>query len=134
MNHLSRRDALALLAALPVLARADEPAGLRLSTFSAEVTPPPGHPCMGGGIAPVTAIDDPLFAIGFVLRGAGKPLVYVAVDWCEIRNDAYDRWRSVVAEAVGTEPGRVLVSALHQHDAPIADLAAQKLLDEHHPK
>src|SRR6266545_1579478 len=101
----------------------------RLATFSADVTPPRGHPLMGGGIAPAKAIDDPLFAHGFVLLGAGEPIVLVAVDWCEIRNDAYDRWRAVVAEAAGTSPQRVLVTSLHQHDAPIADLEAQRLLD-----
>src|SRR5262245_54317422 len=85
---------------------------------------------MGGGIAPVAKIDDPLFAIGLVLQGAGKPIVYVAVDWCEIRNDAYEQWRETIARAVGTEPVRVLVSCLHQHDAPISDLAAEKLLRE----
>src|SRR5262245_19015594 len=86
---------------------------------------------MGGGIAPVARIEDPLFAIGLILQGAGKPIVYVAVDWCEIRNDAYDRWRTAIAEAVGTEPVRVLVSCLHQHDAPSADLKTEKLLQEH---
>src|SRR5262245_28220058 len=89
---------------------------------------------MGGGIAPVAKIDDPLFAIGLVLQGAGKPIVYVAVDWCEIRNDAYEQWRETIARAVGTEPVRVLVSCLHQHDAPISDLAAEKLLREHGAK
>src|SRR5262245_58455328 len=86
---------------------------------------------MGGGIKPASKIEDPLFALGFVLRGAGKPIVYVAVDWCEIRNDAYDTWRNKIAEAAGTEPARVLVSALHQHDAPVADLTAQSLLEQY---
>lgn len=131
---LSRREALAAIAAIPVLAiRAAEPK-YTIGTFNAEVTPPIGHPCMGGGIAPVKQIDDPLFANGFILQGTGKPIVYVAVDWCEIRNDAYDRWRDVIAEAVDTERVRVLVSALHQHDAPIADLTAQKLLEENKAK
>jgi hypothetical protein len=103
----------------------------RLAIFSADVTPPIGHPCMGGGVAPVKKIDDPLFANGFVLLGAGKPIVVVAVDWCELRNDAYERWRSALAEAAGTDRVRVLVSCLHQHDAPIADLEAQRLLDKH---
>lgn len=85
---------------------------------------------MGGGIQPVKRIDDPLFAHGFVLMGAGKPVVVVAIDWCEIRNDAYERWREVLAEAAKTDKERVLVSALHQHDAPIADLEAQRLLDK----
>lgn len=101
----------------------------RLATFSADVTPPIGHPCMGGGIRPVEKIGDPLFAHGFVLLSDAKPIVVCAVDWCEIRNDAYERWRTVLAEAAKTDKERVLVSALHQHDAPIADLEAQRLLE-----
>ena len=108
---------------------AADKAPYRLATFAADVTPPLGHALMGGGIAPAKKIDDPLSAHGFVLLGAGKPLVVVAVDWCEIRNDAYDRWREVLAQAANTTPQRVLVMALHQHDAPIADLEAQRFLD-----
>jgi len=103
----------------------------RLATFSADVTPPLGHALMGGGIAPAKKVDDPLFAHGWVLLGAGKPIVFVAIDWCEIRNDAYERWRGVLAEAAGTTPERVMVACLHQHDAPIADLEAQRFLDRH---
>ena len=73
---------------------------------------------MGGGIAPAREVVDPLFARGFVLLGAGRPVVLAAIDWCEIRNDAFDRWRTALAEAAGTEPRRVLVTSLHQHDAP----------------
>ena len=65
-----------------------------------------------------------------MLLGAGRPVVLAAIDWCEIRNDAYDRWREVLAEAAGTEPRRVMVTSLHQHDTPIADLTAQRLLDQ----
>src|SRR5690348_12629744 len=136
-NPLSRRQALATAAAWlgatlagSTRAAPAEPS-LRLATFTAEVTPPIGHPCMGGGIAPAKEIVDPLFANGFVLLGEGKPVVLVAVDWCEIRNDAYERWRGAVAEAAGTTPERVLVCCLHQHDAPVADLEAQRLLQKH---
>jgi hypothetical protein len=104
---------------------------LRLATFVAEVTPPVGHPCMGGGIAPVKEIIDPLFVHGFALLGLGKPIVLAAVDWCEIRNDAHQRWRNALAEAAGTTPERVLVTCLHQHDAPVADLEAESLLRQH---
>jgi len=112
---------------------AAEPArpAYQIATFSADVTPPLGHACMGGGIAPVKKIDDPLFAHGWVLLGTGKPVVFVAVDWCEIRNDAYQRWRTVLADAADTRPERVLVACLHQHDAPVADLEAQRFLDRH---
>src|SRR5207249_7366475 len=103
-----------------------------LGTFTAEVTPPLGHPLMGGGILPAKEIVDPLYAIGLVLLGAGKPIVLVSVDWCEIRNDAFERWRSVLAEAAGTDSQRVLVNCIHQHDAPIADLDAERTLKTHH--
>src|SRR3954464_12451042 len=106
MPSLSRRAFLAAAAA-PVLAQAAPPR-LTVATFREEVTPPVGHACMGGGISPVKTVADPLFAHGLILWGAGKPVVLVAVDWCEIRNDAHDRWREAVAEAVGTEPGRVM--------------------------
>lgn len=126
MLPLSRRAFLAVAAA-PALAHAGPPK-LTVSTFTEDVTPPVGHACMGGGIAPVKEVVDPLFANGFVLDGAGDPIAVVAVDWCEIRNEAYDRWRDVIAAALGTRRERVLVTALHQHDAPVADLGAQQLL------
>lgn len=105
-----------------------------LNVFSADVTPPLGHPCMGGGIARARTIVDRLEAIGFVLRGGtlAQPVVLVAVDWCELRNDAYDRWRDLLAGSAGTDPQHVLVTCLHQHDTPIADLRAQRLLEQNH--
>jgi len=98
----------------------------RVAPFSVDVTIPLGHPCMAGGISPATEILEPLFANGLVLTGADQPLVFLSVDWCEIRNDAYDRWREAVAAAVGTVPGRVLLSCTHVHDAPVADLEAER--------
>jgi len=133
-RRIDRREALAVFAAgLGGLGGPATRAGtFQLATFSADVTPPLGHPLMGGGIAPARVIVDPLSARGFVLWGGGLPLVLAAVDWCEIRNDAYQRWRQVLAEAAGTEPRRVIVTSLHQHDTPITDLTAQRLLDERH--
>jgi hypothetical protein len=135
MAPLSWRCGLLLAAlVLPITAPAAQApaarqAQFRLAVFSAEVTPPAGHALMGGGIAPAKQVDDPLFAHGVVLLGAGKPVVLVAIDWCEIRNDAYDQWRTALAAAAQTTPERVLLTSVHQHDAPIADLEAQRLLD-----
>lgn len=100
-----------------------------LATFSADVTPPLGHPLMGGGIEPARSIVDRLEARGVILLGMDKPVVICAIDWCEIRNDAYDRWRAALAQAAGTDASRVLLSSVHQHDTPIADLAAQRMLE-----
>lgn len=127
---LTRFILLGLLLLFPLPPAAAQETRLSLAAFEAEVTPPLGHPCMGGGIAPLARIDDPLYAKGFALLGMGEPVVVVVIDWCEIRNDAYERWRAVLAEAVGTKPARVVVSCIHQHDAPIADLTAQKLLED----
>lgn len=100
-------------------------------TFEADVTPPIGHRLMTGVRKIATAVDDPLFAKGFVLAEDGTPpVVYCSVDWAEIRNDAYDRWREALAEAAGTTRERVLVSCIHQHDTPLGDLTAQKLIEE----
>src|SRR3954468_20449500 len=100
---------------------------LRLATFNADVTVPLGHGMMGGSWLS-KSIADPLEANGFVLLGGGAPIVFVSVDWCEIRNDALERWQKVLAEAAGTEANRVLVTTVHQHDAPVADLQAERLL------
>ena len=106
------------------------PVSHELSTFQADITPPLGHALMGGGITPAQRIVDPLSAHGFLLRGGGLPVVLVSLDWCEVRNDAYDRWRTVLAQAAGTSKERVLLTCIHQHDAPVADLTAQRFLNE----
>ena len=104
-------------------------APFQLASFRTNITVPIGHALMGGGIAPAKEVVDPLYAHGLVLLGGEQPLVLVSVDWCEVRNDAYDRFRTVLADAAGTTPAHVLVSSVHQHEAPVADFEAQRLLD-----
>jgi hypothetical protein len=101
---------------------------LHLSTFAAGVTPPLGHPLCGGWIEPVRGVDDPLRALGVVLLGMGQPIVLCAVDWCGIRNGAHQAWRKALAEAAHTIPSCVAVQCVHPHNAPFADIEAEKLL------
>lgn len=115
---------------LPFLMLTATIAAFQVAPFHAEVTIPLGHACMGGGISQATEIVDPLYANGLVLLGPEKPLVFLAVDWCEIRNDAYDHWRDAMAEAAGTTRECVLLACVHQHDAPVVDYEAQRILDE----
>ncbi len=103
---------------------------LQLATFRFDVTPPMGHSCCGGWITPVVAVDDALEAVGFVLLGAGKPIVVCAVDWTGLLNEAHVEWRKALAEAAGTTPDRVAVQCIHQHNAPLACLEAERIVGE----
>jgi hypothetical protein len=101
---------------------------LHIATFACDVTPPPGHPLCGGWILPVRGVDDPLQALGVVLLGVGKPVVLCAVDWCGLRNEAFRTWRKALAEAAHTTPEHVSLHTVHPHNAPFADVEAEKLI------
>ena len=98
-TDITRREALATLAltgtALTLGARAADEPQFRIATFSSDVTPAVGHPLLGSRFKPAERIDDPLAAHGVVLLGGEMPVVIVAIDWCEIRGTAHDRWRAV---------------------------------------
>lgn len=136
MTSFGRRTFLAGAAASwaagPLLADAATHRGdLRLAPFRFDVTPPLGHSCCGGWIKPVEAVDDRLEAIGFVLLGAGKPIVLCAVDWTGLLNRAHIQWRNALAEAAETTPDRVAVQCVHQHNAPFACLDAQEIVSQY---
>lgn len=141
MDHLTRRQfnryviaasgSAAAFALLPHSATADQATdlrNLRLTAFRFNVTPPTGHSLCGGWINPVSAVDDDLEAIGFVLRGCGDPIVICAVDWTGLLNSAHIRWRQALAQAAGTTADRVAVQCVHQHNAPFACLDAQAIV------
>jgi len=100
----------------------------RLATFSTDVTIPLNHRCMGVLPTKSKRVSDPLLAHGFVLSDGKQKVVLCALDWCEIRNGAFDQWREALAKAAGTVRENVLVTALHQHDAPVVDRDAAKIL------
>ncbi|WP_437229249.1 hypothetical protein SH661x_001337 [Planctomicrobium sp. SH661] len=114
---------------LPQFARANATQDLKIAPFRFDVTPPIGHPLCGGWIKPATVIDDSLESIGFVLTGAGDPIVVCTVDWTGLLNSAHIRWREALAQAAGTSPERVAVQCVHQHNAPFVCLDSQKILD-----
>lgn len=101
----------------------------RCAVFQADVTPPLGHPTIGGGWRPATGIDDPLSALGFVLLGGDRPMVVACLDWCELRNETYLAWREALADAAETTVDHVVLSCVHQHDAPYVDVGAQRILE-----
>ncbi|MFN0051177.1 MAG: hypothetical protein ACKV0T_03245 [Planctomycetales bacterium] len=123
MSSLNRREFLersaaiagaSLVMAAPVLAA---PPNLEIATFRADVTPPNGHPLCGGWIKPVEGMDDSLEAIGYVIRGAGAPVVVCSIDWTGVLNEAHIKWRALLAQVAGTTPERVAIQCVHQHNA-----------------
>jgi hypothetical protein len=101
---------------------------LRLSTFDVDATPPVGSFLAYDQM--VNSWDLGLRAKGIVILGAGQPVVLCAVDWIGISNDSQDAFKHALAEAAGTVPERVAVHTVHQHDAPISDFGAERLLKE----
>ena len=101
----------------------------RLATFQTDITPPIGSPIYTGAARSIT---DLLEARGLVLSTGSKSIVIIALDWCEVRNQSYDLWRARLAAAAGTTRECVLLSCVHQHDAPYTDSKAQQLLDSVH--
>ena len=105
---------------------------IRLATFQSDVTPPLGHPLCAGWYPPAKGILDPLAALGLVIVPDNEsPMVLCALDWAELSNGDYDRWREALAVAVGTEADRVAVHCTHAHDTPWPDRDAQDILDAH---
>lgn len=100
-------------------------AGWSGAVFSVDATPPPGSPL---AYDPLEGVDTPLSCRGLVLAGGGKPIVLCAIDWIGIGNDGQTAFKEAIAEAVGTEPNRVALHALHQHDAPRCDFSAEEIL------
>lgn len=110
------------------LSAEEQTSSLRMAAFRADVTPPVGSPLCGGLVKPVAGVTEPLLALGIVIVGAGKPIVLCAVDWCEIHSADHLLWRERLALAAATTPERVAVHSVHQHNAPLADTLADKIL------
>jgi len=99
---------------------------IQLATFDIDATPP-----VGSFLAydpEINKWDLGLRARGIVILGAGQPIVLCSVDWIGIANESQDAFRQAIADAAGTIPERVAVHTVHQHDAPICDFGAERML------
>jgi hypothetical protein len=102
--------------------------GLMMSTFDVDATPPIGSMMAYDPV--INTWDLGLRAKGVVLIGAGKPIVLCSFDWIEINNESQDVFKKALADAAGTIPERVVVHTVHQHDAPMSDFSAEKMLKD----
>lgn len=128
MHRKSFLQTLLLVFVLSVFAQGAKAEELRLAAFDVDATP-----AVGSELAYQTMTSDSplsLRARGIVLLGAGKPIVLCAIDWIGIGNEGQDAFKAAMAEAAGTSPDRVEVHTVHQHDAPICDFTAERILRE----
>jgi hypothetical protein len=107
---------------------ADPAGGLRAAVFVSDATPPAGHPLCGGWTEAAKVVEAPLRLKGVLLDLAGERCVVAALDWCVLRGEAYDALREAVALGAGAKADRVAIQTTHTHSAPIADLAAERLM------
>jgi len=103
---------------------------MQVTTFSIDMTPPMGAPLCAGGIEPAKSVDDPQFARGMVLLGAGEPIVLATVDCVGVYGSPHDRFRAMLADAAGTTAERVILTGVHQHDSSALLADVQDVLDE----
>ena len=101
---------------------------LKVGAFAVDATPPVGAPL---AYDPMVGVNTQLSCRGIVLLGNGKPIVMCALDWIGISGAGNTVFREQLAAAVGTDPARVAVHTLHQHDAPRCDFSAESLLAQH---
>ncbi|WP_080905363.1 hypothetical protein [Parabacteroides sp. Marseille-P3160] len=113
----------------PSYAAVSSDAILKISVFDVNATPPVGSQLTYDQMR--NSGDLSLRAKGIVLLGMEKPIVLCAIDWIGIANESQDSFKVALAEAAGTIPERVVVHTVHQHDAPICDFTAEKILKEH---
>lgn len=129
--HLIPTLLLFLFSGLPGMGRQVENTmenGMSLAVFDVDATPPVGSLL---AYDPMEKKDDlGLRARGIIIMGSGLPIVLCAVDWIGIANESQDAFKSRLAKAASTLPSRVAVHTIHQHDAPISDWGAEKLLKD----
>lgn len=99
---------------------------LKVSTFDIDATPPVGSYLAYDKMENSGELG--LRARGLVLLGNGKPVVLCAVDWLGIANEGQDAFKKALADAAVTDVDRVVVHTLHQHDAPVCDFSAERIL------
>ncbi|SHN12488.1 Alpha/beta hydrolase family protein [Cyclobacterium lianum] len=99
---------------------------LSLAVFDVDATPPVGSMLAYDRMENRDNLG--LRAKGIIVSGSGLPIVLCAIDWIGIANESQDVFKSRLAKAASTIPSRVAVHAVHQHDAPISDWSAEKIL------
>jgi len=118
-----------VLSALPLMQceRGIAGEGLRVATFSVEITPRLGTPVGQGFIPVLQTAEHPLLARGILLKDSRTACVICTLDLMEVHNESYDFLRDAIGKAAKVPASHVALHCLHQHTAPAISTAAQRL-------
>jgi len=109
--------------------------GLRIATFSVEITPRLGTPVGQGFIPVLKTVEHPLLARGILLTDSGVACAVCTLDLMEVHNESYDFLRQTIAAAAKIPESHVALHCIHQHTAPAVSTAAQRLeLEKDNPR
>ncbi len=103
---------------------------LRAGAACVDITPPLGTLIPGlFHERKAEVIHDPLRARSFVLERSGEAIAIVICDLIGVKREYLDRAKAQVAQAIGLEPHRVLISCTHTHTgAQIGDDAYTEMV------
>ncbi len=87
---------------------------MQLASFKVDVTPPVGAQ-MAYDLN--KKVDTPVFIRGLILDDGTSRVVIVSCDFIGIYGQTWFDWRQVIADAAGTEEGKVFLHSVHQHDS-----------------
>lgn len=110
---------------LPGLSAVQSAEPIQVATFSVDASPPIGSPL---AYDPTAGIQSQLSCKGIVILSDQQPIVLCALDWIGISNGGQTLFKESLARAANTDTSRVVVHALHQHDAPRCDFSADEML------
>ena len=95
---------------------------VRAGFATVDLTPLPGLEMGGFGMnleRKGEAVHDRLLARAVVLESNGRKIAIVGCDLGGLRASIVAKARVLIRQAVGIEPGRVMVAATHTHSAPV---------------
>jgi neutral ceramidase len=119
---------LAAAAALCLCAGPLRAAQLEAGTGREDITPPAGFRHWATKAATFDRALSPLYARAAVVSDATRKIVFLQWDLVNTREDAVARVRGLISRAIGVPPGSILVNASHDHSAPLAPVADERLV------
>jgi hypothetical protein len=99
-----------------------EPATVRMGAARVNITPEEPVPMTGyaSRTEPFTAVHDSLFATALYFESPDNSLLLITADLIGYSSQFIDETRKKISEEIGMEPENILISAVHNHGAPVS--------------